>query len=230
MCHPLSTNNDNGSLVYHLYASSYVRMADFRAQLAAAAALATHFASLESTTPWRAASPCVLHGSNRTTEDFDLVVDIPANQVPPLKNMLADMDTRLSAVGNSLYFRHPASTSTVSIELLSVSNFSWPSPLNSGSQTVSTGQGDVRVLKPATLLISKLGRTASSIGSTRPRTLAKRNSDLYDIGHLIPLIPDGSFEKALQLYPVEKRDKIIANLTKVTQVSGNVRLWVEGMV
>lgn len=92
-----------------------------------------------------------------------------------------------------------------------------------------TPSGEVRVLLPASIVISKSGRTASGIEATRPKSVEKFLSDLGDIEYLIPLIGEGEFGRVFGLYSAEKRERIAANLGKIGDVSSKVGQWVEGL-
>lgn len=172
---------------------------------------------------------CALYGSSRYTYDLDVVVGVPSTDVRALKASLGAESDQFRSVGNALYFDSPSESDTdpLPIELLPSDTFTWPHPLSSGSQRTATVHGEVCVLLPAAIVVSKAGRAASGIGATRPRTVEKFRSDLGDSEYLLPLIGEGEFGRVFGLYAEEKRGRIAANLRKIGEVSSTVGRWVE---
>lgn len=159
----------------------------------------------------------MLHGTNRSTADVDVVVEMPANDIKDLKRRIANADPmNFEAIGFNLWHRSPR----IIIELLTPATFTWPSPLTAGSVLVSANGINIAVLRPLAIVICKSSRLCNILGGDRPpKTVKKRESDLADITALCPLISDADLATVISLYTAIQLEKIRKSLLAVAPLS-----------
>lgn len=183
----------------------------------AAAALATILPSIGVDYAVAGGMACVLMGSERLTHDLDLVVDMDGSDIVKAKQQVAAVDSRFTSTGNSLYF------CGLPIEFLTTRSFVWPIPLKSGSRIVQHDNIEINVLSPAALLLTKCTRMASSVGSTRPKTLSKLRSDTEDVTFIVPQVTRKELDFLLSQHPPDKQVRLRSNLAKVAEEVVGVR-------
>lgn len=75
------------------------------------------------------------------------------------------------------------------------------------------------VLAPAGIILSKVGRAASLIGSTRPQSMFKFGTDEQDMLFLGATLPPRALKAMLAQYPTDKRARLATNMQKLAATS-----------
>jgi hypothetical protein len=159
---------------------------------------------------------CALLGSDRTSYDIDVVVNLGTADARDVKRAIAVHDTSFEIRSNGMYFcDYP-------IELLPTSAFTWPVPLTQGSQTLGNV---IHILSPLALIVSKAKRAATLSTSTRPKSILKCASDSSDIEYLSTLVKDVDVVRILGLYPTDRVDQLVGNLKVLSERS----MLIEGL-
>ncbi|KAM0319420.1 hypothetical protein ACHAPQ_010366 [Fusarium lateritium] len=121
---------------------------------------------------------------DRETADID--VEVAVNHSDELRGhivqILRNADSRFVVENHRLYFvPHALGEPRIPIETLARGSLNLPRNLS----IMRPGDGSVPILEPGVLILTKIKRASQFIGSTRPKSMMKFNSDLRDILHLL---------------------------------------------
>ncbi|PNP84047.1 hypothetical protein FNYG_02735 [Fusarium nygamai] len=131
-----------------------------------------------------------LLGSNRETLDIDVEVamdDAKPNELRPrLVQLLGDTDQRFMISDLKLFFVPNGQDLRVPIETLARGMLGLPRRFS----ILRPGDGAIPILHPGVLILTKMKRSCQYIGSTRPQSMVKFNSDVRDIVYLLHWLQD----------------------------------------
>ncbi|KAL4076327.1 hypothetical protein J3A83DRAFT_2178016 [Scleroderma citrinum] len=134
-----------------------------------------------------------LLGSNRPTQDIDVLIDTKNWRMEDLRQKLLELNSQFASVGIKLYFVKEGkddltgkvlvqkSKHNVLIETLSTGSLGLPAvvePIYKISQ-------EITILHPGVLLLTKIKRWYHNRDSTYPKTVAKRISDKKDLNYMV---------------------------------------------
>ncbi|KAF5642517.1 uncharacterized protein FTJAE_3674 [Fusarium tjaetaba] len=133
-----------------------------------------------------------LLGSNRETLDIDVEVamdDANPNELRPhLVQLLREADQRFIISDLKLFFvpKNDQWELRVPIETLVRGMLGLPRRFS----ILRPGDGSIPILHPGVLILTKMKRSCQYIGSTRPQSVVKFNSDVRDIVYLLHWLQD----------------------------------------
>ncbi|KAJ4024639.1 hypothetical protein NW752_003204 [Fusarium irregulare] len=123
-----------------------------------------------------------LLGGGRSTLDIDVYVDMDINNIRErFKDIVCTADSRFDVDGLKVFFAPGEGKERIPIETLALGSLGLP-------RTISVfypDNGTIPVLVPGVLILTKIKRAVQYIGSTRPQSITKYKSDVYDIVHLL---------------------------------------------
>ncbi|KAG9495043.1 hypothetical protein J7337_013274 [Fusarium musae] len=132
-----------------------------------------------------------LLGSNRATLDVD--VEIAMDNANPnelrlyLVQLLREADQRFMISDVKLFFfPNEQWDLRVPIETLARGTLGLPRRFS----IIRPGNGSIPILHPGVLILTKMKRSCQYIGSTRPQSVVKFNSDVRDIDYLLHWLQD----------------------------------------
>ncbi|KAF5586359.1 hypothetical protein FPCIR_7969 [Fusarium pseudocircinatum] len=129
-------------------------------------------------------------GSNRETLDIDVEValgDAKPNELRPrLVQLLREADQRFMISDLKLFFVPNGQDLRVPIETLARGTLGLPRRFT----ILRPGDETIPILHPGVLILTKMKRSCQYIGSTRPQSVVKFNSDVRDIVYLLHWLQD----------------------------------------
>ncbi|KAH0495712.1 hypothetical protein TgHK011_009245 [Trichoderma gracile] len=158
-----------------------------QAQRMAASAFSAHFTAQQVEHAFIGGFAVQTLGSTRRTEDIDVQIDInlqePGSREQMVQRLIA-ADSRFSLQGTKLFFTPvEAPEHVVPVETLPIGSIGLPPTLD--IIRFSDGDAQLPILRPSVLVLTKIKRCVHFIGSTRPKSMHKLESDLDDIEHIL---------------------------------------------
>ncbi|KAG9228109.1 hypothetical protein BJ875DRAFT_538377 [Amylocarpus encephaloides] len=124
-------------------------------------------------------------GSNRPTADIDVEINVTASNeiIDRIRPLLLQEDYRFSIEHLKLYFtRDDDQRCRISVETLGIGTLGLPCRLS----VIHLGAtGNIPILHPGVLVLTKIKRYATLSESTRPKSQAKASTDIKDITYLL---------------------------------------------
>ncbi|KAF5551292.1 hypothetical protein FMEXI_3410 [Fusarium mexicanum] len=127
-------------------------------------------------------------GSDRETLDIDVEVamdDVKPNELRPRLLQLLQ-DQRFIVSNLKLFFVPDHWDLRVPVETLARGTLGLPRRFS----ILRPGDGSIPILHPSVLILTKMKRSCQYIGSTRPQSVVKFNSDVRDIIYLLIWLQD----------------------------------------
>ncbi|KAF5558906.1 hypothetical protein FPHYL_7247 [Fusarium phyllophilum] len=129
--------------------------------------------------------------SHRETHDIDVEISVAALGDPELRGglvqLLHDADKRFVVSNLKLFFVPDGQWDMrVPIETLASGALGLPRRF----LILRPGDGSIPILDPGILVLTKMKRAHHYIGSTRPQSMNKLRSDIFDILHLLRWLQD----------------------------------------